>query len=124
MTQPTGQGSTPVYQTLADQASAEAQQRANAEPTGGPVPQGTANRDDIQAMIDQALQREREQHSAETETLRSELASMRAANAGPSDTIPWNSAGIGTDKEASWGQYDQDLANRGDHPLQEKETAS
>jgi hypothetical protein len=45
-----------------------------------------------------------------------QLAQARAGI--PLGTIPENAAGIGTEVAETWSQYDQELANMGEHPDQ------
>jgi hypothetical protein len=86
-----------------------------------PTPTGTMDSDSVQRMIDQALQRQAVEHDAEMNEIRGQLATARAAL--PATLIPMNAGGVGVDTIAdTWSQYDQDLANRGQHPLQLEET--
>jgi hypothetical protein len=103
---------TPLY----DQTQAGQQQ----QPNPAPQQQGFSQAD-IQAIVDERLSQQKEAHDAEVSSLRAEVQSMRDAARGPGgDVIPANGGGIGTERADTWGQYDQDLANRGEHPLQQE----
>lgn len=74
---------------------------------------GGAPSDDIDARIEAALARERARHADETAQLRAQL---------PSGTTPLNAGGVVHGENAdTWSQYDQELANRGEHPLQQED---
>ena len=75
-----------------------------------PSLQGPPGRSSINA----AVAEERQRHSEELDAVRAELRSASA----PADTVAFNGGGLGTTRADCWGQYDQELANRGEHPLQ------
>jgi hypothetical protein len=76
-------------------------------------PTGNASVQDVEKMIRQALARQDEKHNAELEALRKSYEARL-----PDNWVPNNSAGIGIGYEETWSQYDQERANRGEHPLQ------
>jgi len=69
---------------------------------------------DVEAMIAEALQRDRESHQKELENLRLALSGVTVTS-----PVPAHSAGPGTDVQPTWSLYDQTLATRGEHPLQQ-----
>lgn len=77
--------------------------QAAKEENGSSEPQPESEDDRINRAVQAALAKERE----------------RVAAAAPQSQVPNHGGGIGVDNhEDSWGQYDQELANRGEHPLQ------
>jgi len=101
----------------------QTQQQQQQQPQQQPQQQGFSQAD-IQAIVDERLNAQKQAHDAEVSSLRAEVQSMRDAARGPGgDVIPNNGGGIGITIADTWGQYDQDLANRGEHPLQ-KENAT
>jgi hypothetical protein len=90
--------------------------------SGGPESTGALNEETIQRMIDQALARQAESHQREMDALRGQLANVRASM--PATVIPEHAGGVGVDTIAeTWSQYDQSLAQRGEHPHQHGESA-
>jgi hypothetical protein len=109
----------PIYQKARDEADARADQAESAE---APAPTGTLSQDIVQQMIDQALARQAKAHDAEMSQIRGQLTAARAAL--PATLIPGNAGGVGVDSVAeTWSQYDQELANRGEHPHQHGKSA-
>lgn len=103
---------TPLY----DQTQQQQQQ-----PQQQPQQQQGFSQADIQAIVDERLSAQKTAHDAEVSSLRAEVQSMRDAARGPGgDVIPNNGGGIGVEFADTWSQYDQDLANRGEHPLQQE----
>lgn len=74
---------------------------------------------DLQAIVDAAIAKDRESRDGELARLRADFDALRTAGAAVSN-IAFNGAGIGTEIAETWSQLDQDLANRGEHPLQRK----
>ena len=71
--------------------------------------------DRVQRLVDQALAKERARHDRETEQLRGQL---------PQGTVPLFAGGVEPGENAeTWSQFDQDLAQRGEHPWQNDESA-
>jgi hypothetical protein len=107
---------TPLY----DQTQQQQQQQPQ-----NPAPQQQGfSQADIQAIVDERLAAQKQEHDAEVARLSAEVQSMRDAARGPGgDVIPNNGAGIGVNFEPTWSQHDQDLANRGEHPLQQEEAS-
>lgn len=87
-----------------------------------PESAGTVDMATVQRMIDQAVERSKAESADEIEALRTQLTTARAAL--PATLIPQHAGGVGVDTIApTWGQYEQDLAQRGVHPDQQSELA-
>jgi hypothetical protein len=71
---------------------------------------------DVEAMIAEALERDRAAHREEMENLRRSLSGVTAS------PVPAHSAGPGTDVQPTWSLHDQTLATHGEHPLQQAGT--
>lgn len=90
-------------QTTADYDEWVASRAAEKEPGAPDVTSSDTEDERIEAAVQKALAKERE----------------RVAAAAPQSQVPNHGGGIGVDNhEDSWGQHDQELANRGEHPLQ------
>lgn len=89
-------------------------------------PAGYIDASTVQAMIDQAIARKDEQHAAEIADISTRLtaaeAAAEAANARVAGLIttqvPAHAGGPGIVIADTWSQWDQELAARGEHPLQ------
>jgi hypothetical protein len=83
-------------------------------------PPGTANLDDVERIIQQALERQAEQHRQEIAELRAELSAQQATRpvTVADHLVPWHAGGVDGEIAETWSAHDQALANRGEHPLQ------
>lgn len=78
---------------------------AQGVPEAGSVPLS-----DVQRLIDDALAKEREVNASQVQALQARI---------PQSTVPATAGGLHVDDfQPTWSQYDQELANRGEHPLQ------
>lgn len=88
----------------------------NAGETGTP---GTVSIDDVHRIVQQALDRQQEIHNNEMAALRQELSDQHATVMAAFDSIvPEHAGGVGLQRAETWSQHDQELALRGEHPLQ------
>jgi hypothetical protein len=100
------------------------QETAQAAPAQAPTSQTPVMMDEtaVQRMINQALEQQQQRHDEEIGKIREQLAVARAQL--PATLIPGNSGGVGADTvNETWSQYDQELANRGEHPHQHGKSA-
>lgn len=81
-----------------------------------PEASGGITADQMQAMIQQALDRQATQHKKEMDALRGDLADAVKAAKGivPAGLIPWHGAGVGEEIAETWGLADQEMARVGD----------
>lgn len=80
-------------------------------------PPGTVSLDQVQRMIDQALERQAAQHKLEMDALRQTLT--QPVSPFPSDhPVPTHAGGIGHTIAQTWSMWEQELASKGEHPLQ------
>lgn|ERR1700685_2466850 len=73
---------------------------------------GALSESDIDALIERRLAEVEERHAKEMQALRDSTAGTAFS------TIPSHAGGVGQEIAATWGQHDQMLATRGEHPDQ------
>ena len=67
--------------------------------------------DEVQRMIDSALEKERESHAAELAERDARIDALQKVNAGLITTlIPEHAGGPGNEIAETWSQYEQELA--------------
>lgn len=67
------------------------------------------------AAAERTLEAANAQHAEDMAALRASLGPVQAT------PVPEHSGGIGTNLEQSWSKHDQELATRGEHPLQQEQ---
>lgn len=91
---------TPEYDEWVASRAADKEAEEDNNGSGEPI---ESEDDRINRAVQAALAKERE----------------RVAAAAPQSQVPNHGGGIGVDNhESTWSQYDQEQANRGEHPLQ------
>lgn len=70
----------------------------------------------ITASVEKALAAQDKAHQEQMQTLRESLAGGGSVVT----AVPGNSGGPGTDVQETWSLYDQQLAAKGEHPLQQE----
>lgn len=75
--------------------------------------------EDVQRMIDAALQKQKEQHDQDLQDLRESL------NTNPEIApVAAHAGGVGTRIHDTWSMHEQELSRAGNHPDQQKKSGS